>query len=89
MDFLDSEGNTYTTATNCAGNFFVEASAFKPVWPIWVDLRYEGIEVEMSSAIFREGSCAACHAAKASPSKVSRVYFSPDPSIPFPEDGCP
>lgn len=89
VEFTDSDARTYTAATNCAGNFFVQPRDFDPSYPVWVKLLFGGIEVEMSSPIFREGSCAGCHAPETSPSSPGQVYFAPDPTIAFPPDGCP
>ena len=33
--FIDSTGAQYTVTTNCAGNFYVGASNYQPVWPVW------------------------------------------------------
>ena len=88
VDFIDSTGATYTTATNCAGNFFVQPADYSPHFPVWVTLRYGGVPVEMSSPIFREGSCAVCHVEPKTVDSAGQVYFAPDPSFLFPPDGC-
>lgn len=88
VDFIDSKGATYTTGTNCAGNFFVQPADYSPHFPVWITLRYGGIPVEMSSPIFREGSCAACHVEPKGVDSAGQVYFAPDTSFPFPPDGC-
>jgi hypothetical protein len=89
VELVDSSGNTHTTATNCAGNFFVQPGDFDPDFPVWTLLRYGGVEVEMSTPIFREGSCGACHEPDPAPDSAGRIYFAPDSSVPFPDDGCP
>ena len=80
--------NRFATATNCAGNFFVDSHDFAPVRPMWVSLVYGGIAVPMSSPMFRTGSCADCHHDPPSSDSVGHVYFAPT-TIPFPPSGCP
>jgi hypothetical protein len=89
VNFIDAEGATFSTATNCAGNFFVEPGDFEPKFPVWFSIFYGGQPVYMSSAVYRERSCAKCHGEVPGPNKVSHVYMSPDTAIAFPEDGCP
>jgi hypothetical protein len=75
MRFIDSAGAEYGVVSNCVGNFWASADNFRPVWPVWTKLEYEGNSVEMTSAMFREGSCGECHADPASPSRVGHLYF--------------
>lgn len=86
--FVDSERHHYVTATNCAGNFFVHPADFDPTSPVWVSVVFGGIPIEMSSPIFRSGSCADCHGDPPSASSVGHVYFAPGP-VAFPPSSCP
>lgn len=84
----DAQGRKYSTGTNCAGNFFVRPADFDPDYPVWVTLEFGGVEWPMKTAIFREGSCAACHGDPAGLDSVGYVYFAPVP-VDFPPSGCP
>jgi hypothetical protein len=84
---IDSSGLQTSTVSNCVGNFFFKSSDFAPRWPVWVKLELGETTVEMSSAISREGSCAACHAQPASPSSPGQLYFASDKRT-FPEVAC-
>ncbi len=88
IHFIDSTGEQRTTESNCAGNFFVRKSEWSPTWPIWSKIEYSAKVVEMTSAVFREMSCSACHADPASPSTVGHLYFAEDEST-LPEATCP
>jgi hypothetical protein len=89
VDIIDSRGTRHTAATNCAGNFFVQPADFDPVFPLWTTLRFGGAEVQMSSPIYRDGSCATCHDHRPGPASAGHVYFAPTQDIPFPPQGCP
>jgi hypothetical protein len=88
VDFIDSRGRTFTAATNCAGNFFVQPADYDPHFPVWTSVRYGGVTVDMSTAIFRDGSCASCHAHHVGPESAGQVYFAPTHEAVFPADGC-
>jgi hypothetical protein len=88
LRFIDSEGRRYETASNCAGNFFVDVHDYAPVWPLWVGIEFGGVVPPMTSPIFREGSCAKCHFDPAGPDSAGHVYFAPQP-LDFPESACP
>lgn len=75
---IDSSGAQYSVRSNCAGNFYVGADNFRPVWPVWMKLEYDDWSAEMVSSASREGSCAACHRDPASPSSVGHVYLAED-----------
>lgn len=91
---FDAKGKAYETGTNCAGNFFIMQSDYKPEWPVWTSLIYgmmagQPIEQKMSSPIQREGSCATCHADPPSVEAVGHVYLSQDFYIFPPSPSCP
>lgn len=86
---IDSKGHRTVTATNCAGNFFVQKKAFDPVWPVWVKVEYNSLPVHMISPIFRDGSCGDCHHDPAGPGSAGHVYFAPSNAhYSFPPSGC-
>ncbi|MFP6683147.1 MAG: hypothetical protein VB934_00470 [Polyangiaceae bacterium] len=88
VHMADSAGDRYQSATNCAGNFFIQEKDYAPVYPAWVWIEFGGVFVPMNSPIFREGSCATCHAGEASDVSVAGVYFS-ELDLDYPSAGCP
>lgn len=93
VHFIDSAGKTYDTGTNCAGNFFVMAADYKPAYPVWVKVFFGSLNgmpafQQMTSPIYREGSCAMCHVDPAGTSTVSRVYLSQVPIPIAPSPSC-
>lgn len=90
VELRDSAGVTFETATNCAGNFFVEPAAYAPTYPLWVAVRAGDYRVEMDSPVRRDGSCASCHATDVSPTSTGAVYLYAEPSeVPADQAGCP
>lgn len=85
---IDSRGRTARTGTNCAGNFFFQKADYDPSYPIWTTLEFGGVLLEMSTPIFRDGSCSSCHRDPASESSVGHIYFAP-PGLPLPGGACP
>jgi hypothetical protein len=87
---IDSAGTTFTTSTNCAGNFYVQGDQFTPVYPFWVSVRAGPIRDDMASAVYREGSCGACHINPRSSMSPGNVYLIDDPTTQVaPPSGCP
>jgi hypothetical protein len=90
VSIIDSAGTTFTTTTNCAGNFYVRADQFTPVYPFWVSLRAGSLRDDMASAVYREGSCGACHTHPRSSKSPGNVYLLDDPTTQVaPASGCP
>ncbi len=64
IEVLDSGGARRNATTNAAGNFFVLADEWTPLWPIATRVVMpDGKDHRMQTPIFREGSCAKCHGA--------------------------
>jgi hypothetical protein len=74
----DIEGNYWTTDSNAAGNFFVEAAHFAPAYPIRMEVvSADGtLTQRMQTYAGRNGSCADCHSDPTSPTSPGRVYLS-------------
>lgn len=89
VELFDADGTTFRTATNCAGNFFVEPGAFTPRYPLYVALEHDGARIEMDSPIFRDGSCASCHGAVADPASAGPVYRDALGATTDAPEGCP
>jgi len=71
----DSAGAVFTTTTNRAGNFYVNAGAFTPIYPMRTTLSYGGQTAQMRSLVGRDGSCAGCHTDPSGPASPGHVYF--------------
>lgn len=78
---LDSANAMFTASTNCAGNFYVLPGQFVPSYPVWLTLRAGGMQRDMESASYREGSCAACHTNTVGPASAGPVYLFDDPTV--------
>ncbi len=87
VEVTDSQGRKHSVASNCAGNFYIQEKDFRPVWPITVVLRYGPLETKMFTKIYREGSCAGCHADPAGYNRAEHVYVDTVGNFPFP-GGC-
>jgi hypothetical protein len=90
---IDSNGKKHDAATNCAGNFFVMRSDYAPSFPVWTKVIFgkqgaDPVSVNMGSAIYREGSCAACHGDPASTEETGHVFWAPVP-VNVTNAGCP
>jgi hypothetical protein len=88
VTLTDVNGATTTATTNAAGNFYVEASAWSPTFPIHAAVTLGGVVASMSSLIGRDGSCAGCHVDPASRISAGRVYLAATASL-LPEGGTP
>jgi hypothetical protein len=78
---LDSASGTFTASTNCAGNFFVLPGEYAPPYPIWLTLRAAGVQRDMDTPSYREGSCGSCHTPTIGPASPGPVYLLDDPSM--------
>lgn len=87
VELADAEGRVFSTLTNCAGNFYVEADDWQPTFPVWVQVRLGDLVTDMETPIYRERSCATCHAAVPSPELTLPVYLSEDP-LGLPVEDC-
>jgi hypothetical protein len=91
---LDSAGRKHEVATNCAGNFFVMRTDFEPKYPAWVKLVYghQGplpYQIPMTTPIYRQGSCGACHGPTATQSSEGPVYlFHAGTPVQLPTPAC-
>ena len=96
VTLIDAKGKKYETGANCVGNFFVMKADYQPEWPVWTTIFYatgaDGMPLSkpMSSPIYREGSCAVCHADPPGVDAVGHVFFNEDPIPNLPHSpSCP
>jgi len=84
VDITDASGEIWTVWSNCAGNFYVTAERWQPLFPLHVQVTHPWVTevLPMESKIGREGACASCHALQAGPSSAGRVYLVDDPAAP-------
>lgn len=75
VELVDSLGTRFESATNCAGNFFVDPADFTPTYPLWVALRAGDYRIEMDSPVQRDGSCASCHTTTPGRASAGGVYL--------------
>lgn len=87
VKLTDSQGRTYSVATNCAGNFYVDERDYSPVYPMTVTMHYGTLDTPMFTKIYRNGSCASCHTDPTDYSHASHVYIDRTGLKPFPP-GC-
>jgi hypothetical protein len=88
VELTAENGSTWTATTNAAGNFFVEASAWAPVYPLRAAVAFGGLTSTMSTLIGRDGSCAACHVDPPSRISAGVVFLAPSQAL-LPEGGMP
>ena len=79
-------GSTYTATTNAAGNFYITARAWQPVYPLRVTVGLGALTAVMTTIIGRDGSCASCHVDPQSRISAGRVYLAPSASF-LPDGG--
>jgi hypothetical protein len=78
---IDAKGKSFTSTTNCAGNFFIRPDEFTPTYPVWLEMQGGMVFRSMESATFREGSCATCHFDPVGPASAGHIYLLEDPSV--------
>ena len=93
VEVLDANNQVRVMTTNAAGNFMLERGGNELEYPLWVKLRYNGIDLPMDSRVFRDGSCASCHGMEyeldsAGPVHLVEDQFSELAEL-FPDPGCP
>jgi hypothetical protein len=88
VTFTDDMMNVTHAETNCAGNFFLEAVDWLPVFPVHVQIAWGPDSDQMISHMAKTDSCAACHTGTQSPSTVQQIYLNTVP-MQYPSSGCP
>ena len=80
VTLTDAEGAMRQIDTNRTGNFYVEAGAWQPVYPMRVSVSSGGVTTDMKTHVGREGSCATCHTDPSGPASAGHVYLVADPA---------
>ncbi len=88
VTLTDAAGTVTPLLTNCAGNFYIEAVDWAPIFPVHVNVSWGNVSTEMLSHMGKETSCAQCHTGDImSPSATNWVYLNAEPLTP-PPPGC-
>lgn len=87
VTLTDRNGKTHATGTNCAGNFFVMKTDFDPAFPFFTSVIFGSSTAEMSTPVYREGSCAGCHSDPKGPESFGHIGFAPA-GEPLPGSDC-
>jgi len=88
VSLTDITSSMFVAKTNAAGNFYVEPGAFRPVFPLHVEISFGGYTSIMTTIVGRNGSCAACHVDPPSRISVGAVYLAPVAAL-VPDGGVP
>jgi mono/diheme cytochrome c family protein len=80
VTLTDAPGAMRQLDTNRTGNFYVEARAWQPVYPMRVSVSFGGVTTDMKTRVGREGACATCHTDPPGPASAGRVYLVADPA---------
>lgn len=75
VSLTDAKGQNFKVQTNSAGNFYIGASNWQPVYPLHVEISKNGTTQVMKSRIGGTGSCADCHRGNGDSSHVPTVYL--------------
>lgn len=78
VTLTNADGTQHALRTNQAGNFYASPSQLALAFPVRVKVSYQGTDVEMSSTIGRDGSCADCHTDPAGPGSAGHIYIPPN-----------
>lgn len=90
VTITDATGDSRSTVSNCAGNFYVLRESWDPVYPLRAEIECDlpsdnpdaAPEVRrnvMATRINRNGGCASCHTAgPANADSVGQLYCSPE-----------
>lgn len=77
VTITDARGDRRTASTNDVGNFHFEKREWDPVFPLMVEVTYQGVTKTMETRIRRDGGCAVCHRDDGDRSHARRVYVLP------------
>ena len=72
---IDSARRAFSAKSNCAGNFFVFPEDAAPTFPVWVSLRRGDHQIDMESALQKDGDCGACHRDPADRESAGHIFL--------------
>lgn len=73
----DVKGDKRSLGTNEVGNFYISKKAWDPVFPLSVEVSYEGVTKQMLTKIRRDAGCGLCHQGSGGSNHAPRVYVLP------------
>lgn len=88
VKLTDRNGKTQLTGTNCAGNFFVQKTDYDPSYPFYTSVLFGGLEREMTTPVYRDGSCAGCHADPVGKESIGHIFLIDNGYPPLPGSDC-
>lgn len=72
---IEPNGTEHRLPTNRAGNFYIDAKRWQPIYPLRARLESGSEKIEMQSLINGTTSCATCHRGSGGPSSVPPIYL--------------
>lgn len=75
VTITDATGRARSITTNDVGNFRIERSSWKPVFPLKVQVSFDDEIAEMKTLVNGDGACSSCHRGDGDSSHVPRVYL--------------
>jgi len=84
---VDDQMRTFETPTNCAGNFWIPARRFQPVFPVQVAIQWGSATAVMRTEMRLDGSCNFCHVQPESGASPGQVWMLAD-GVTAPEVTC-
>lgn len=70
----DARGNAKELTANEAGNFWATKREYDPVYPLRVEVTFDGEVEPMDTLIRKDGGCGTCHRLGGDRSHVTRIY---------------
>jgi hypothetical protein len=87
IHLLDGAQHTFTTQTNCAGNFWVPKPAFEPMYPVQAAVQWVSATEVMRTEMRLNGDCNSCHVQPENAGSPGHTWILA-PSTPVPEVSC-
>jgi hypothetical protein len=73
----DANGRTFSTPSNCVGNFWIPKRLFEPAFPATCAVLAGNYTPVMQSLVNRTGSCNECHSGPPSDQSPGRIWVYP------------
>lgn len=77
INVTDARGATRSVGANAVGNFYFSKKAWDPVFPLSIEVEYQGVKKQMLTKIRRDAGCGLCHQGAGDSNHSPRVYVLP------------
>ncbi len=77
VTITDDRGDKRAFSTNDVGNFYVSKKAWDPVFPLSIEVSYQGVTKQMLTKVRRDAGCGLCHQKAGDANHAPRVYVLP------------